>query len=91
MEFGLHDLHRHRLPHYNKILAYMHAHTCSIRDLGRRRVFADILSQVVNHFNETFRLFLYNLVLLYLYQLFFVVLSLGFSVILEIGWKEYNL
>jgi len=54
LEFALHDLHRHRLPHCGKILAYMRAHTDSIRDLGRRRVFADILSQVAHDFLLTF-------------------------------------
>ena len=46
LDFALHDLHRHRLPHYGKIIAYLRAHSSSIRDRGRRKVFAELLSQV---------------------------------------------
>ena len=45
-EFALNDLHQHRFPHYGKILGYLHAHSHSIRDPGRRKVFVDILAQV---------------------------------------------
>jgi hypothetical protein len=49
LDFALHDLRNHRLPQYLKILAYMEAHSASIRDTGRRKVFADILFKISNN------------------------------------------
>lgn len=45
LEFAHDDL-MHRFVHYSKILSYLEAHSLSIRDVSKRKIFTDILHQV---------------------------------------------
>ena len=52
LDFALHDLRAHRLPHYPKVLSYLEAHATSIRDTGRRKIFGSVLLQVRLHIHD---------------------------------------